>query len=487
MSFGAYSFFKKDKYEIITLSVVRSKQYVYTKTSERLTADVRIAATKDLIRLKSEVEQLFKQFDTKTARNLVKEMRYRENIVKLRQILSHDKRIFKLTRKQYSKGMSFWADQAEEYPGTRWIKKLKMYIEDNIHRDRHLSRMLDGKVRTIENYFGQGKSLQTKLYGGTRIEPGLILKAYETKQLQTFFEDKKPLDRSNYVGVELEFCAPYSNVHLGKLLKAQGLDKFCKWTDDRSLRPKDGENRHELAILVKEKQATTILKKICKIVSESGAQVDDRRCGLHVHVDVRHRDKELVYNNLVACQDIFMEMTPPSRRDSEFCKRVDSKKFPKEFTGDRQERYKTVNAAAFYRHKTIEVRTHEGTVDPDEVVKWVSLLIRIANYKKKMKRSVSTVKKVVDTFKINDKIERYMLDKINYWRINNGSDRLTIPTSSGASFTSPDTSGLVASLDRILSRDSEPVYITNRIWLNETESVEETVAQEMAVGESTNV
>jgi len=113
------------------------------------------------------------------------------------------------------------------------------------------------------------------------------------------------------------------------------------------------------------------------------------------------RDKELVYNNLVACQDLFMDMTPPSRRNSEFCKRVGSKLFPKQFTGERHERYKTINAASFYRHKTIEVRTHEGTVDPDEIIKWVSLLIKIANYKKKLKRNIVSVKKVVDIFKIN--------------------------------------------------------------------------------------
>jgi hypothetical protein len=451
----------------------RANRYSVTITSEEFDRETSVLIWKQIEQFKSEIKQIYKQFGKTEAKKLIATLKYRDKISALRGYLLHFKLKFNVKRKNlevskhYNVDIFNWKndyDYKRTYNVTLFM--MKSQICQQISSQRHdfrTVRYLDKNA--IRNFFGEGKDLRTRRVGLVRLEPGQILKAYDTKQLSEFFEDKTPKENKNYIGVELEFCAEYDNITLGKLLKEKGLDKYCKWSDDRSLRPKEKEQRHELAILIKESQINTILKQICNVVSKSGAQVEDRRCGLHVHLDARNRDREIVYNNLVACQDLFMEMSPPSRRDSEFCRRVDSKRFPKEFTGDRIERYKTINAAAFYRHKTIEVRTHEGTVNPQDVVNWVKLLVKIANYNKKIVKSVQTVKKLVDTFKIHANIERYVLDKINYWRINNEEQRPSIGIDQLLTLDGPtqlqnrDTVALRLGLEEILTR---PDGTTNR-------------------------
>lgn len=252
-------------------------------------------------------------------------------------------------------------------------------------------------------------------------KPGQILKMHTMKQIYSMFEKKKPKTYRKYVGVEIEFCAKIDKVELGKKLLKQGILNYIEWHRDDSLRPIDSETGHEICVLAPEGRVLSVLRKICKVLKDIDAKTKDRRCGLHVHLDCRKRNRDVLYNNLVACQKWFMLMSDPKRRNGEFCKKVNSKIFPKNFKGDRFERYKTVNAASYFRHKTIEVRTHEGTINVDDIVNWVSLLTKVANHEGIIRNSFQSIRKMKETIGLNDKMENYIRDRVNYWKINGSS------------------------------------------------------------------
>ena len=257
-------------------------------------------------------------------------------------------------------------------------------------------------------------------------KPGEVLRIYCEKNLASLYEDKKPVEQRKYIGIELEFCAPIKENQFAIKLFRSGIHKFAQLKKDLSLRPQDGETGYELAILLEESNYKKRLKQLTNLLTEVKAVALDRRAGLHVHLDMRRRDKDLVYNNLVACQYALLSVVNPLRVDNEFCRIVNSRKFPTEFTGQRDERYKTINAAAFYKYKTLEVRMHEGSVDYNQISSWVDLLIRIANYGKKIKDDVTKVTVLKKRVALDEKLFAYMQDRSCYWQLNNNTGNMNI-------------------------------------------------------------
>lgn len=275
------------------------------------------------------------------------------------------------------------------------------------------------KYKGEKSFLGDTKFLfhGNKLTGRVFAKKGQILEYYTAKNIQHVYETKLPEQKNKYVGIEIEFCSDIQQSDLALKLFKTGVHKFVHLKDDGSLRPKGNERGYEMAILLKEATFRTDLKRITDILTEIKAKVEGRRCGLHVHLDMRNRRKDLVYSNMVACQDILLGIVDPSRHNNEFCTSVSSKKFPTNFTGERRDRYKTINAAAYYKYKTIEIRMHQGTVDFDEIANWTSLLIKLANYKKVIKGHIYKLTTLQKTLKVKGKLKNYMIDKTCYFQI----------------------------------------------------------------------
>lgn len=250
---------------------------------------------------------------------------------------------------------------------------------------------------------------------------GEVLRMYIDKNLKNLYTDKVPLEPRKYIGIELEFCAPIKEELFAIKLFRSGIHKFAQLKQDGSLRPHEDKHEHgyELAILLEESNYKKRLKQITTLLSEVKAVAIDRRAGLHVHLDMRRRDKDLVYSNLVACQYALLSVVDPKRYNNEFCRVVDSRKFPTEFTGQREERYKTINAAAFYKYKTLEVRMHEGSVDYAQITNWVDLLIKITNYPKKLKNNIAKISALNKRIKLDKKLYNYVQDRSCFWQVRN--------------------------------------------------------------------
>lgn len=257
--------------------------------------------------------------------------------------------------------------------------------------------------------------------GNVMTEPGQILQMHVRKNCSKVFEPKVPQIANRHLGIEIEFCSKIKQNDIVLELYRSGLYKFVQLKEDNSLRPRPGEFGYEFAILLRETSYKKELRQIITFLTKIGATATDRRCGLHVHTDMRRRNKDVVYNNLVACQEALWKVVDPLRYDTEFCRIVNCTKFPLHFDGSRVERYKTINAAAYYRHKTIEIRMHEGCVDFKIICNWVDLLLKIINFKRKIKGNVLSLFSLKKRIKIPNLLFDKVLDQSRYWQLNGSS------------------------------------------------------------------
>lgn len=147
------------------------------------------------------------------------------------------------------------------------------------------------------------------------------------------------------------------------------------------------------------------IAKVCEALTAAGAKVD-RKCGYHVHLDVA--DFELShFKNLVKLwvkfEDVFDTFQPPSRRlnsnvycmsnlnsfgmiydgetHAEACQRafkaIDATDSIQALGALFASRYHKLNVQAYFRHRTIEVRHHAGTLNADKAVNWVRLMMEL--------------------------------------------------------------------------------------------------------------
>lgn len=287
-----------------------------------------------------------------------------------------------------------------------------------------------GKRSILQEYTAEiaGNAYTNWVYS----KPGQMRTIYLKRKVKDLYTTKAPEKSCHYIGVELEFCAPIEELEFALKLWNAGIHKYGQIKKDGSLRPKPNEQGFELALLFPESHYRKHLKTVCKVLAEVGARADERRCGLHVHLDMRkRRKKDIVYNNLVACQNMLSSFLDPSRRDNEFCRSVESRKFPTKFENNREERYKTINAASYYKYKTLEVRMHEGSVNFIDIANWMSLLIKISNHKTRIKKDINELTALRKRVRIDDKMSEFFQDKACFWQLQ-GPQRRSSPSASPA-------------------------------------------------------
>lgn len=142
------------------------------------------------------------------------------------------------------------------------------------------------------------------------------------------------------------------------------------------------------------------VRKAVAAIAAAGAKVN-KSCGFHVHFgagDLGLQQFKNLFKNYIKFEDIFDAMQPESRRASNntYCKSMlfcfrretrektinaafeaidQSNSIEEMFSAvTRNDRYFKLNLLSFWRHGTVEVRHHAGTVDADKVVNWVLFL-----------------------------------------------------------------------------------------------------------------
>lgn len=296
----------------------------------------------------------------------------------------------------------------QEEPLTK-IKKIKDTMKSIL-----LSVSVDRKNRralTKEKDVKFGEATVSR-YGGVFKDPGTILYLLKNHKLDNPFKEKKPMsEKQRYVGIELEFnigCSPQPNDEksfIAGFLKAKKVARYLQVHDDPSC-------GHEIRMLVPEKKFKPILKETLEALNGLGFKADER-CGIHIHLDMRDRDVKKCFNNLVKLQEIMYKLVPVNRRGNNYCKRNTTSSFDSE---DREDRYFYVNAGAYDKHKTLEVRLHQNSLDYDELSNWIDLLLKAVNREAKIKKDVKKLSSMAKTLSLSKEHRKYIASR--YKRFN---------------------------------------------------------------------
>lgn len=226
------------------------------------------------------------------------------------------------------------------------------------------------------------------------------------------YENKVPSTKHKHVGIELELLIPYGsksrvvedllkadlqwNVTVGDDGSIKDLDfvpiagiRRSQWDDEPIIKNyRDQWDGIEVRILAEEMEAPGVINKVCEVLKKHKAKVN-KTCGLHVHLDLRHRDFDLVFKNFMAIQGILFKTQPQSRRNNKYCKRLTkAESDPILRHSVREGRRYAINRQAFDKYRTLEIRIHEGTVDATEIKLWTAFLIYIANMNKSLDKDV---------------------------------------------------------------------------------------------------
>lgn len=179
------------------------------------------------------------------------------------------------------------------------------------------------------------------------------------------------------------------------------------------------------------------IKEVCDILKEGKTKVDSS-CGLHVHVDARdfHEENSIEFQKLIytwaKIEPDMWKLVSKGRRNNDYCypwfngddyfenddcdgeenckcfyctgisKRVKAVTYFKNSKdpndvynklGDNDffyERYKSLNLSAFRRHKTVENRMMQGSINAAKILKWAAINSKIVDFCKKVPMSELT-------------------------------------------------------------------------------------------------
>lgn len=236
-----------------------------------------------------------------------------------------------------------------------------------------------------------------------------------------------PKTKDRYVGIEFEFFTQKISYDVKNYVDTY-LKDICVLATDGSVYPPDdyGNNTGwELKLCVKASQLDKALVRVKKFFETINAETNET-CGLHVHLDMRNFHVGTAYDRLMSKQKEIYKSVPSSRKNNEYCQKVDDEtindislflnrdKFKDKNLLNKLEKLleahgvKHVKDSPYYLNfiesitdpiepicdhydgisaqpyidssdkKTIEVRWYEGTTDTDAVYRWYMYLADIA-------------------------------------------------------------------------------------------------------------
>jgi hypothetical protein len=258
-------------------------------------------------------------------------------------------------------------------------------------------------------------------------KPGCIVNILKERKAKEVFAPKQPKTNEHHVGIELEFGSHADSKEIGIQLMDAGLSEFVTLKIDGSVRARNGDHAHEINILAPQPRISEIISKVTRILNGTNvkAYVNDS-CGFHVHLDMRHRDRDRAFNNLVACQRILYRMVPVSRLRNQYCRMRPGRDLGRSRRSRRRSRYVGINAQALHSHGTLEVRIHSGTTDFAKVNNWVVLLATIADANRI--GTVRSVNGMAAAAGLSDELKEYVKTRVDKFASQHGNEAAAVPT-----------------------------------------------------------
>lgn len=242
------------------------------------------------------------------------------------------------------------------------------------------------------------------------------------------YENKQP-DDSNFgewLSVELECILPEGRFDdngrpKGKsvnefisFLKQSGYAKYVAIKDDGSVRPHAAfakENPRAIGaeiVVTFHKDRNQILFDVCTALTKIGATVNTT-CGTHVHFDMRQvthaKTVTTAARRIAHVVPALKQMLPQSRRNNQFCQSSIN-----DLKGrTRHGRYAFVNLQSFSKHRTLEIRGHSGTLDPNKIWNWINLLSLIM--KTRNKQEINNIPELLANFRLPTSLSNYVVKR----------------------------------------------------------------------------
>jgi len=266
--------------------------------------------------------------------------------------------------------------------------------------DYRLRYLLRGKVRDIRSLSKSHSEDPLKYKLSQWGNEGSWSKDMIHRMSREIYDDNSveaiPIGEALSVEIECVFPCDSDLTLFIRKMKNQGLRKSVCVKHDGSICTGDdscggdcdegdcqcgGEVPREIVVTFSEKKPE-VLKLVCQALSDCGAFVN-KSCGLHVHFDMRNHEARAVgvyARRLGTIVPHLKKMLPKSRRNNQYCVNDFN-------TVKSTARYAFINASAFRKHKTIEVRGHSGTVDYTKIFNWIRLMRLVMNHKKVIKEA----------------------------------------------------------------------------------------------------
>ena len=157
---------------------------------------------------------------------------------------------------------------------------------------------------------------------------------------------------------------------------------------------------------------------LCGFLQSKGYKVN-KSCGTHIHFDANNLTEETVkkiYIVFNVFEKALFDVLPPSRRKSNYCKKlrkdyneVVAKPFRNYWYNDNRNftfhienkyhssRYVSMNFHCFFRQGTVENRMHSGTLNPIKIINWMFINQILIDYA--INNDLKTIIKLKGTFK----------------------------------------------------------------------------------------
>lgn len=260
-------------------------------------------------------------------------------------------------------------------------------------------------IQTQAKAIAQGRGSYTQ-----RLEDLVYMLGLPAAEAIRVLDTYKPIKKAETpkdvtFGVEIE-CINVNRYALIDAVQVQGVqiqiegynhrdnDYYYKVLNDGSL---VGEHSAEIVSpILKGNDGKNSLKAVCNALEAIGAKVN-KSCGLHIHLDAKNmtvthwRNLIINYARLENIIDGFMAK---SRRANNNCFCRSLALMPRleatilhcnsvdEMARYFGTRYTKVNLEAYSRHKTVEFRQHQGSIEFGKIEKWLSFLQKLLAYSK---------------------------------------------------------------------------------------------------------
>ena len=210
----------------------------------------------------------------------------------------------------------------------------------------------------------------------------------------------RPTTDEEHIGIEIECLGTITRDELREALnEVDGLRGKTDVGYDLSIeKDEEDQNQHEVRILCTRNNRKDLITKVMKVLNDNECSVNES-CSIHVHLDLRNKSMSrvrTVFYNLVKCSELMFSLQEDHRRNSTYCETNRYETYTGTLNRDtgNNARRRAINAHSYRRFSTLEIRLHHGSLDADEVLTFIKLLLKVKGKRRRLTTTVETVEQL---------------------------------------------------------------------------------------------